>query len=744
MKRKNLAWLILITMSVMSALLPGCDMVYVNGPDEYRSGETGGTENPDLAYLSITSLPTYVQKYNITNVFVWNQAGRIGECADYSQIVIIPSETAATLKIPLWYSETEETFGETGSYFVSFDLNVDALSRFKITEKEKITAFFLNGSGTLDITALPQPGTGSDPDAPHDLTYLEITELPPHAQKYNITNVYVWNQAGRIGECMDYSLVSVSSSGTTATLKVPLWYMATGEKFEETGNYFISFDINVDALTRFKITEKEQITAFFLNGSGTFDASTLPQPPQPETARYFTVTGLPPNTPKNGFSGVYLSNAAGRVAKCSGYGDIIITPNGLTAAASIPMVYVNDASEPFRNTGTFIIEFSVDIDAYTQIYISNELSFTSDFTDGAGTFDIMDFLGYFNGSLTNPADTFVPVVRQKTKFEMNGSLYELASAEVLPSLSLDKTSLVYVYAVPVPGGVSFEYSTETPAFSTVKNGYYRGNSRALFKFIYLKGSGQYIAKAFISDPWEHFGYTPISTYAIAAENLEQAYVLSGSGNPAPQTRTFQPGAYIVGLSGAGGGGSAGHAGGTGGFLSELVFFSKPTTLTLYAGGGGGGASEYCGGGGGSGTFIYSPDGYLAVAGGGGGAGGRKIFFNLTNDAYGGAGGSVGPGGRGTEDWQSGRGAGGGASCSIVGNASGYAYSSSCYALYSSYAYPDDWKNSNGANGQGGDRESNGGDGGNNRDSSRGGGTVGSSGNAGAGSLAVFKVAAFPF
>jgi hypothetical protein len=624
-------------------------------------------------------------------------------------------------------------------------------------------------SAGCDMETVAGYNANAAPAASADHNYLTITNLPYNAQEFNVANVYIWNQAGKIGECEDYSQLFVSQSGPAATLRIPLWYTGLDQKFTETGTYFVSFDLNIDALTRIKVSEKEKIHVAFLNGNGTLDASGLPQP---ETLQYFAVTGLPPNTSGNGFSDVFLYNAAGKVAKCADYDEITVAAAGAGATAYIPMVRVDDSNEPFRNTGSFIIEFSVDIDAYTQIYITRDILLTSNFVNGAGIFKMTDFLGYFDGSLTNPGDTLPPVITRNTKFEMNGSFYKLDSDTSLPSPPFTKTSLAYLYAVPIPAGFDFEYSTEPPVFSPAKNGYYQGVKRALWKFVYIRDTvNQYAAKTFINDGFTQFGHYTVSDSLLGQPpDSSIIYTLPGTGNPAPQTVTLSPGAYIVTLKGAGGGGGSnisgypGGAGGGGGFAAEVLTLNQASSFTAYTGQGGnasnssgGGTSFPVSGGGGAAAFLYSPGGYFLCAGGGGGGTSANYFTTTPGDIHWGAGGGGGGGSVGNGS-ASGKfliingttapGApGGGYPYTLYSTGSGYNGTSSNFVdltiifgiyedgaavPYAAYAHALDlWKNTNGANGQGANAGANtsapGGHGGNNRNGQRGGGAPGGAG-----------------
>jgi uncharacterized protein YhfF len=631
--------------------------------------------------------------------------------------------------------------------------------------------------------------------------YLTIANLPPNISEFNISNVYIWNQAGKVAECEDYTQLVVQTNGTTATLGIPLWYTAADQKFAETGSYFVSFDLNVDALTRIKITEKEKVIAVFLSGNGVLDAHNLPQS---AATRYLTIANLPYNTANNCFSNIAVYNSNGKVARCTNYEQIVITGTGGAATASIPLVYVDDATEPFRNTGSFIVEFTCYIDVYSQIIFTPEMALVADFVDGAGSVDLSTFYGYFSGTLINADNTLAPLVQAGTEFEMNGSFYQIENTTAVKTTALTQTGLVYLYAVPKPGGVEFECLAAPPVFNAFKNGYYSGTKRALYKLAFIRdaGSNLYAAKTPVGDPFTQFAYTAVNSYALSFISGQEIYALSGSTNPDPQTRTLSPGGYIFVLKGSGGGGGGGidgdggddrygGTGGQGGFLIELVTLSDDADFTLYTGTGGGGAGYISyglwqgagAGGGGSGSFIYAGDGYFAVAGGGGGGGGGSGSDG--GGGGGGAGGSIGNGGvggKGGDDQEyssyydtwilypgSSGGTGGGKTYTL-GAATTWGYAGSGgygddqgqngggggSAGYTVYDFPDQWKNTNGANGQGGNGPHNangggGGAGGTNRNAVRGGGASGgaagspsdgpgSAGSAGsAGSITVYQI-----
>jgi hypothetical protein len=611
----------------------------------------------------------------------------------------------------------------------------------------------------------------SAPGAPvsTEHSYFVITNLPANVQASNVSDVFVYNQTGKIAECEDYGGIVINPVGGGATLSVPLSYLS-GAKFAETGSFFVSFDVNVDALTRIRVLQSEKLTVPFLSGNGILNAFDLPQS---AATRYLTLVNLPPTVINNCFSDVAIYNYAGKVARCSDYSDIVITTDGITASAHIPII--DNSSEPFRNTGNFVVEFTCDVDAYSQISVVRKIPFITSFSDGAGVFDVSNVYGYFEAALINPADATPPRIRVGSTFEMNGTFYEVEADTLLPVPSLSRTSIVYVYAKPAPGGYEFTSSTVQPVYSAAKGGYYNGLDRALYTYVYIHDTTPLYAAKTATDT----GFTQFYYYTAAPEIHDNAvadttvvYTLSGAGNPSAQTVTLQPGAYFVELKGAGGGGGGGldgansggifytddnqewgTSGGTGGFLFEVLTLKQATTFTVYTGGGGNGAAYTQngqnqgtgGGGGGAGSFIYNPSGYFTVAGGGGGGSGTSVDRDPPGGGGGGAGGSIGPGaagGKGGDDIRTNGsiyrvgtagGPGGGAPSSFPGTHWGYAggsYSTSSPGESAEYiSYPatnvnNKWKNTNGANGSGATHRNDGGAGGNNRNATRGGGAAG--------------------
>jgi hypothetical protein len=744
--------------------------------------------------LTITGLPLTASPANFVDVFIRNASGVVAKCADYTKINVSPFNGKTAAVIPLVYDNNRnfngQDFSESGNFVIVFSFFSDALESVVVTVENNCVALFANGSAVLDVATIPA--------VPH--TYLTITNVPLNLQELNVSNVFIWNQAGKVGKCEDYNLIAVTKNGVTASARIPLAYNTVNTIFSETGAFYVSFDLNIDAVTRFNISEKDGVLVHFINGNGVLDVATLPQPlPTP----YFTIVGLPKNTAKNNFSEVFLYNSVGKVAKCAGYQDIVMSYNENSASASIPLLYNNSSTEFFRDSGSFIVAFMINVDAVTQIIKTPDDALAVSFAEGSGSYDLSFGYGYFSGSLVNPADTAPPVIKKGTIFEMNGSYVQVKNDTAvginapLPQYS----SLLYIYAVKKPGGVDFEYATTAPTYVPAKQGYYWGDHRAIFKLVYIKNTVDlFVGKTFIDSQFTQFERYVVDDPAIGQTTAQPYLSVPGSANPAPLSRALPAGAYVFVLTGGGGGGGGGidgsdsrdrhgGSGGEGGYIAELVFLSASATFTLYAGQGGGGSGSisyglYQGagaGGGGSGAFAYSTDGYFLCAGGGGGGGGGSAslnsysggpggaggaggsigaggggsggysesisLYNTTNGSHGGAGGGYGGGEGGAggvknspDGPEPGEDGGGAGPASTHTGFQGQSAINSLFpdipvinlggaAHYAEYDAPDDWKNTNNANGQGANATlysdgNPGGAGGNNRNASRGGGGAG--------------------
>ena len=319
--------------------------------------------------LTIVSLPDAANVSNLADVFIWNQAGKVAKCADYTQIKIIPHNGKKAAVIPLVYDNTPQfnglEFADSGSYLVTFALFPDASQSIVITAANNCVAVFTDGSAVVDLNAIPT--------IPHN--YLTITNLPPQLSQPGVSSVALWTQAGQIAQCEDYKLVSFSSTPSSATIRIPLIYSASRSTFTDTGNYYVSFDINADAVNRILVTQQDAVAVRFEAGNGTFNAATLPS---------LTITNLPPNVTANGVANVFIRDQAGTVAQCDNYNMLGITNTQSSSTVRIPLNYTVSKSI-FTGSGDFFVSFDINADAKNRILVTAKDAVTVRFSSGNGS-----------------------------------------------------------------------------------------------------------------------------------------------------------------------------------------------------------------------------------------------------------------------------------------------------------------------------------------------------------------------
>lgn len=647
-----------------------------------------------LRYLTLYNLPPHFSAKFVSKVFIHNKNGQVAKCADYSLVEAFASGGNSSVKIPLSFLDNS-VFTGTGSFIVSFDLFIDAVIHYTVEASDSVYIPFENGNGFLDINDLPDPPAD-------EITFFIITNLPPNLSVFNISNVAVYNQAGTVARCPDYSRINITLNENKSTAAIPLVYQNNSQnKFIETGSYFVSFDINIDAVTRILVEHNDRVQVYFIGGNGYIDAGNIPVNAVP----YLTISSLPKNVAKRHFSNISVYNIAGSVASCRNINEIIISQEASFVTALIPLF--SSSGDHFQDTGSFIVTFTINIDALSSISYSYTDELMLEFSRGSAEFDLVSSFGSFNASLVNPSDTAAPRIKKDSYFDIDGVIHRVTSDTSVNSSLPSSTCILYLYAYRLGAEVLYEFSSATPFYSSSKNGWYNGSKRALWKMLYLVDNGShFLFKEYIENNWPRFNTFLTSdgfTYG------QQRYTLSGSGDPAPSSITLQPGIYLIKLKGAGGGGGYGTVistpdfnqqgfpyarnavtrtgaskGGDGGSVSEILTVDTETSFTVFTGSGGasspvpvseilrdhlinfqsvngyipemssteyyyntgyiyGSLSGSGGGGGGSGSFIYSGTGYLLCAGGGGGGSGGSF---MTPGGGGGAGGSVGSGGGG--------------------------------------------------------------------------------------------------
>jgi hypothetical protein len=567
MKRKNQK-LLSLTAAILLALsfaifFTACDMVYVADPESKSSGKGNGNavflteaERDNLEntghFLKLICMPVNTQVGNVFSVKIANSSSDVGRLNKNNPICIFKESNSytATVYIPLSYNDDTD-FLETGSFYTAFTIHVDAVKKYVVDLSDKVLVDYTDGRGTYDVRNIPQAGAA-------DLRYLTVFNLPSGFVSQGISEVAVHNMYTPIASCKDYSLVEVFTSDSVTSVRIPLNYENSNSVFTANGSYFVSFELYYDALSHYSVSAQDRVTVNFINGNGFLDIGNM----EGETIPYLSVIGLPSNITKKHFSNISVYNMTGSVAGCSNNNNIIILKESYYSTALIPLSY--GGSDYFRDTGIFIVSFTVNIDALTQIIFSRSDGLMLDFFKGNASLDLIATLGFFSAELTNPSDVFAPVIKKDSSFDINGFIYKTNNDLVINSFLPLYSGVVYLYAYRNENEVSFEYSATAPNYNNSKKGYYNGNKRALWKMFLCTippstptGVPQYffLAKTKIDDNWNHLSSFIIDNRFLidSFSAVDPVFSLTGESDPPPASVTLEPGIYLVHLVGAGGG-----------------------------------------------------------------------------------------------------------------------------------------------------------------------------------------------
>jgi hypothetical protein len=689
-------------------------------------------------YLKLVNMPPNTQAPNVFSVLVANSASTVAKLDKNDTFWIFREDNACSVYLPLIYNDNIK-FSETGSFYTAFTIHIDAVTSYVVEISDRFLVSFTNGRGTVDIRNLPPPSVVVT-DEPR---YLTVYNLPSNVSIRNFSNVEVHNLAGPVAHCNNYSNILLSVNDNKTTAKIPLHYKSQNYIFSESGVYFVSFNINIDAQTQFVLSPEDKIKVAFVEGNGSLDILNIPDNPVP----YLTLTGLPLNATKQQLSSVSVYNLAGSVAGSSGNDDVVIVKDGLSSTFLIPLS--SSSGGYFNDSGRFAVSFTLNIDIDTQISYTRSDNLILVFTNGSASFDVNSFFGFFDAYLTNAADSLRPVIGAGSSFDVNGHRHTVNSNYTVNSLIPNFSCLLYLYVYYLDSVFFFEFSTAAPTYNSNRKGWYNGSRRALWKMIYINSSEQFLFKTYVDNNFSQLNSYVLSNdadYSQIIASLPVSNSIDGSNNPPAGSFTLEPGVYVIELKGAGGGSGRSYnstsSGGSGGIIREIITLNAKTSFTCFTGSGGASApaasasgtfavvttknyftypnqttdngytsagsyfpnytntvlntvtingtdnamSGGGGGGGGSGTFIYSSEStgnYLLIAGGGGGGSGGSY---LTPGGAGGAGGAIGPGAgggaagflsqssdTGTSDWTSTNGHGGnggGSSSGIAGQTSG--------------------------------------------------------------------------
>jgi hypothetical protein len=628
--------------------------------------------------IILINLPDDTSPLNISDIYIGNSTATVAKAIEPENFSVLDN----TAFIPVTYVSGAD-FTESGNFYVSFTVTVDALTTVKRTLANKCIYYFSKGGTVIDLSNLP-------PVAEHNLT---LVNLPVYTINPNITEVMVYDLTGNLASVAKPESISVKNGVAV----IPLVYKDdTKLDFFGTGAFYISFTVTVDAITQIITTLDDHLLVNFTDGNGSFDITHIPE--HEDDPHNLVLYNLPANTIAANITNVKIYNTQGEIAKCADYSAITVK----NSQAIIPLANTVDGT-PFVMDGFFYLELSVYVDALNQYTLTREKNSLCEFYNGNGSFDIKAVSppGYFSGGLLNETDTKAPVLKAGTAFEINGGFVKLQDNLSFAALERDDAALKIVYLYAYETGqnletnyygiraqgtyqnIEFMYSTDDPVYIAKKAAYYNGNARALFKFLYVRETSA-SADRYLFKTYADYDF-PAFKIVVPSPGGDLLKTYSGEDDKPPAPLNIQSGIYCFELAGAGGGGGTGAfgeetltftsynssgavsyststtfnyrggRGGAGGKIIEVVHFNSAKTLEVFTGSGGKGAYR-CrntrdihsygggsgGGGGGSGSYILT-DEYLLCAGGGGGGGGS---FSFSAGGAGGAGGSIGPGGGG--------------------------------------------------------------------------------------------------
>jgi hypothetical protein len=330
-------------------------------------------------FLKLVNMPLNTQTPNVYSVSVANSSNSIARFNKNRTVLIYKDSDSCTAYLLLAYNDESE-FIETGFFYTAFTVHVDALTKYIVNASDLFIVSYTDGRGQADVANLPSTA----PAAADEPRYLTVFNLPASVSFHGFDKVFVHNQAGAIAYCADYSRIELSVSGNSASAKIPLRYRSLDKTFTETGSFYVSFDINVDAETRYVVTAGDRVKTFFIDGNGYLDVRNLPDNPVP----YLTLKGLPLNAGKHQISDVGVYNLSQPVAVCADPGGIVVVRDAESSTFLVPLSYSSNAGSYFRDSGKFAVTFSINVDVFTLIVFTRADGLILPFTDGSAEFDL--------------------------------------------------------------------------------------------------------------------------------------------------------------------------------------------------------------------------------------------------------------------------------------------------------------------------------------------------------------------
>jgi hypothetical protein len=278
-------------------------------------------------------------------------------------------------------------------------MRIDALTKLVVTPAHKAVVVFTDGRGTLDIEALlaenPDIITQTPDDDEDEIideviasgSYIHFINLPRNASKNSFQSVAAATATKTIARSSDALSIGVRGGALTSEAFVPLTAVSSSDRFSESGQFYISFSILIDAVTNIVVEPSYAALYSFANGIAEVDVLLAPsrQSPVPAAPHNLTIGGLGNTVDISNIAEVYIYNSAGVIAKCIDYTAITFTTYAGQKAAVVPLVFDNNKAfngKPFNDSGVHFVSFNIYPDAYTAIIVKAENKYAATFSDG--------------------------------------------------------------------------------------------------------------------------------------------------------------------------------------------------------------------------------------------------------------------------------------------------------------------------------------------------------------------------
>jgi len=393
-----------------------CDMFKIEDSPVSNSKELTENERDKLEktghFLKLVNMPANTQIPNVFSTSVANSSVTVGKLDKNSPIFIYrETETnTCTVYLPL-VSNDDNDFLETGLFYTSFTVHVDALTKYVVSVSDHFVVSYTDGRGQADVNSLPSASSDNDQNpvsVAKEMTenerdelektgrFLKLVNLPLNTQIPNVFSVSVANSSVAVGKLDKNSPISIyrETATNTCTAYLPLvncntsGYLET--EFSETGFFYTSFTIHVDALTKYIVEPSDHFIVHFTDGRGQADVNNLPAPPViTYDPHYLTIFNLPQSVSIYNFSNVLVHNQVGPVARCSDASQIVLSVNEGMTTAKIPLFYTS-LNQDFTENGVFYVTFDINVDIETRYTLTLDDKVPVAFINGNGHLDILN------------------------------------------------------------------------------------------------------------------------------------------------------------------------------------------------------------------------------------------------------------------------------------------------------------------------------------------------------------------